>query len=167
MCTLIVGCAQNPPASLPEVKEQAFNKKLLSLLDFSVPLIGVKELNQEMKKAHWILLDAREWEEYEISHIIGARFAGYDHFKIDEWKDLQKDQSIAVYCSVGYRSEKIAKKLEKEGFTNVYNLYGSIFEWVNQGYPVVDSLGQPTNSVHTYNEAWSRWISNGKIVKIW
>jgi len=33
-----------------------------------------------------------------------------------------------VYCSLGIRSEVIAKKLKKAGYTNVFNLYGGIFE---------------------------------------
>ena len=164
---LFVGCTQNPPAHLPEIKDPAFNNKLISLLRFSTPLMGVEELNRKYGETDLIILDAREREEYEVSHIPGARFAGYDHFKLEEWKNLPKDQPIVVYCSVGYRSEKIARKLEEQGFSHVYNLYGSIFEWVNRGYQVVDNKGQPTNSVHTYNKDWGRWVTNKTIKKTW
>lgn len=165
---LFAGCAQNPPAHLPEIKDPAFNKKLIALLRFSTPLLGVDELNGGLsRKENWIILDAREREEYEVSHIPGARFAGYDHFKVEDWTGLPKDQPIVVYCSVGYRSEKIAGQLERQGFSNVFNLYGSIFEWVNRGYPVVDQKDQPTDTVHTYNKDWSRWVTNVSIKKVW
>ncbi|MFZ2900480.1 MAG: rhodanese-like domain-containing protein [Saprospiraceae bacterium] len=161
-------CAQNPPAFLPEVKDPAFQKKLTSLLDFSMPVMGVKDLKKALdQKEPYLILDAREWEEYTVSHLPGARFAGYKDFDSRQWSDVSKDQLIVVYCSVGYRSEKISKKLEKLGYTRVYNLYGSIFEWVNQGFQVVDEKGKPVQAVHTYNEDWSKWVNNAAIKKIW
>jgi hypothetical protein len=47
------------------------------------------------------------------------------------------------------------------------NLYGSIFEWVNQGNPVVNKDNQPTQQVHTYNKNWSRWVEKDKAEKVW
>ena len=167
LCSLVLGCAQAPPGKLPEVANPAFDKKLQSLLRFSAPLMGVKELHQRMPSENWLLLDAREWEEYEVSHIPGAQFAGYNKFKLEQWGDIPKDQPIAVYCSVGYRSEKISKKLKDAGFLQVFNLYGSIFEWANQGYPLENNAGQSTLEVHTYNKDWSRWVDNPQVKKTW
>lgn len=161
-------CAQTPPANLPEVKDPAFQKKLLSLLDFSMPVMGVNELKMALdQQKPYLILDAREWEEYAVSHLPGARFAGYKNFDPGQWSGVPKEQPIIVYCSVGYRSEKISKKLEKLGYSNVYNLYGSIFEWVNQGYPVVDEKEKPVRAVHTYNEDWSKWVKNYGVKKVW
>ena len=70
-----------------------------------------------------------------------------------------------LYCSVGYRSEKVAEKMKKAGFTAVYNLYGSIFEWVNAGYPVVTNDGNQTNIIHTYNKKWGQWVTSDNIKK--
>jgi len=53
------------------------------------------------------------------------------------------------------------------GYKNVYNLYGSIFEWVNDGNEVVDKNNKPTDEVHTYNKKWSKWVEEGKAKKIW
>jgi predicted sulfurtransferase len=61
---------------------------------------------------------------------------------------------------VGYRSEKIAKRCQAAGFKQVYNLYGGIFEWVNQGNTVVNADG-PTEQVHTYDKKWSVWLDRG------
>ena len=66
-----------------------------------------------------------------------------------------------MYCSVGYRSEKISEKLIAAGFTDVSNLYGGIFEWVNIGRPVYKASNQKTNRVHTYNKEWSKWLRTG------
>lgn len=81
--------------------------------------------------------------------------------------DIPKDAKIVLYCSVGYRSEKIGEKLQKMGYTDVNNLFGSLFEWVNRGYKVVDKDGNETQKVHTYNKDWSQWVDETKAKKTW
>ena len=52
-------------------------------------------------------------------------------------------------------------RLQKLGFTDVYNLFGSIVEWVNQGNPVVDKNGSPTTKVHTFRPEYEKWLTQG------
>ena len=87
---------------------------------------------------------------------------GYDDFDIQSVEKLDKSKTIIIYCSVGYRSEKVTKKLEKVGFKTVYNLYGGIFEWYNQGLPIVNNDGRETDKIHAYNEKWSQWVKGRK-----
>jgi len=136
---------------------QKFDEMLQLLLSNSVPQITVDELEQMDGVC---LLDARELEEYKVSHIEGAQHIGYDNLNEKILENIPKEQTIVLYCSVGYRSEKVGEQLQKMGYTNVYNLYGSIFEWVNQGNRVVDENGTTTR-VHTYNKRWSKWLENG------
>lgn len=159
-----IACAQ-APAERPHLQNKKFDQEVTSLIDFSVPVISVQNLHQNL--ANYIILDAREKEEYDISHIQGAKYIGYNKFKKKDLKDIPKDAKIVLYCSVGYRSEKIGKKLQKMGYTNVHNLFGSIFEWVNQGYTVVDNLNHPVFKVHTYNKKWSQWVDENKAVKVY
>ena len=140
------------------VQEPEYQEKLQHLLSDKTPVIDVPQLVKEPKA---VLLDARPKEEYDVSHIAKARRVGYNDFDIVKVKDLPKDTAIVVYCSVGYRSEKVTEKLLKAGFTNVKNLYGGIFEWVNTGHIVVDDSGKPTDRIHTYNKNWSRWALKG------
>lgn len=141
-----------------QVQSGAYNITLKTLLSHSVPEVTVPQV----KAMHdLLLLDAREWSEYQVSHLKNAKFVGFDHFEIDKLKSLNKSQKIVVYCSVGYRSEKIADKLKQAGYTNVSNLYGGIFEWVNQGNPVVDEKGIVTDHVHAYNKTWGVWLNKG------
>lgn len=49
------------------------------------------------------------------------------------------------------------------GFKNVSNLYGGIFEWVNQAHEIVNDSGK-TDSVHAYNRFWGMWLQKGKKV---
>lgn len=113
-----------------------------------------------MEQEEVILLDSRSPEEYEVSHLPGAKYVGYDNFSSDAVEDLDRDITVVVYCSVGYRSEKIGEKLQEMGFKEVYNLYGGIFDWKNNKNPVLNN-GIETDSVHTYNRSWSKWLLEG------
>lgn len=152
------------------VSSTAFAQKKLDKLlnkwnNKNVSYMSVETL--AMKKTKAILLDAREEKEYNVSHIKDALFVGYTDFKIQETlKKLPKDRNtkIVVYCSLGIRSEKIANKLIKEGYMNVYNLYGGIFEWKNAGFQVIDAFGNSTEKVHTFNESWGKWLKKDEKV---
>ena len=127
----------------------------------SVPYISVQEL--AMPKTEAIILDARESKEYETSHIKDALCVGYDFFNIETVLETikNKDEQIVVYCSLGIRSEDIAEKLKIAGYTNVYNLYGGIFEWKNKDFNVYNSEDIATENVHTFSEEWSQWLKKG------
>lgn len=144
-----------------QVENGAYNVMLRTLLSHNVNEISVNELT---KLKDIVLLDAREEAEYKVSHLPSAIHVGYDNFNMDSVKDFDKNENIVIYCSVGYRSEKIAEKLKSAGFTNVSNLYGGIFEWVNQGYRIVESNEKETNNVHAYNKTWGIWLNKGNKV---
>lgn len=146
-------------------QNDAFDKKVNSYLSYSAPVLSVKDAFA--KKDDLIFLDAREYHEYEVSHIPSARYIGFDKFKITTIKDIPVDKKIVVYCSIGYRSEIIATKLRAAGYKNVYNLYGSLFEWANAGHELKDKAGLSTNKVHTFNKKWSQWVLNPSLTKIW
>jgi rhodanese-related sulfurtransferase len=168
ICTLLVSLlwlnacqGQYPKAASCE--NAAFDKEVNSYLSYTVPVISVEKAYVDKRK--YVFLDAREQAEYDISHIDGALAVGYDRFDAKSISKISKDQAIIVYCSIGYRSEKIATKLRKLGYTQVYNLYGSIFEWANRGYPLVNNQGRTTHLVHTYNAKWSKWLLNARYKK--
>jgi len=148
-------------ACFGQVKSGAFRLMLKGLLGHTVPEIGVQEAAKD--SASIVFIDAREPAEHAVSHISGAVFAGYDHFAPENLPVLDKNSRIVVYCSVGYRSEKVTEKLRTAGFTDVSNLYGGIFEWVNQGFPVWNDQGR-TEKVHAYNRSWGVWLRKGKKV---
>jgi len=139
---------------------QEFDEMALQMAEGTVPDITPQELVK--LKEEVILLDARELEEYQVSHIPNAIWVGYDDFTLDRVKDLSKTATIVTYCSVGYRSERIGEKLQKAGFENVNNLKGSIFRWMNEGYPVVNMKALETDEVHGFNKKWGKWVKKGK-----
>jgi rhodanese-related sulfurtransferase len=147
--------------SYSQVQSQAFKAVIESMLAKSVPTVSCDELK---KMNNIILLDTRAKREFEVSHIQNAKWIGYDEFNLDRMKEIPKDASIVVYCSIGVRSEKIGEKLQKAGYKNVKNFYGSIFEWVNQGNPVYDMNEKSTKKIHGYSRTWGIWVKKGEKV---
>lgn len=120
----------------------------------------VKQLNTATL-AHWLenrdlklqLIDTRKPEEYAVSHLPQAK-----HIPDLETarKSLDPDIPIVAYCSVGYRSSRLAEQLQQLGYNQVWNLEGSIFQWANEGRILIKN-SQPTQNVHPYNQIW-KWL---------
>ena len=148
------------------ISVSGFSQKKISKLlkqqnQETIPYISVETLNNE--KENVILLDSREEKEFKTSHLQDAICVGYDSFNLASIKPKlpNKDSKIVVYCSLGIRSEDIAEKLKKAGYTNVFNLYGGIFEWKNNDLEVLNSQEKATDSIHTFSKAWSKWLKKG------
>lgn len=146
-------------------EDESFDRQVDKYLEFTIPVIDVDSLAMHMDA--YVILDAREYEEYETSHIAGAHYVGYDDFSKERLAGIPQSQAVVVYCSIGYRSEKIGEKLQNLGYTEVSNLYGSIFEWTNRGHPITNMAGESTDTVHAYSHGWSKWITSPRIVKVW
>ncbi|MEM9885424.1 MAG: rhodanese-like domain-containing protein [Bacteroidota bacterium] len=145
---------------VPRIEKRAYDKMLQHLLSHTVKEISVSEA---ANASDIIFLDARAAKEFEVSHIKNAQYIGYDDFEMSRVVDVPKDAKIVVYCSVGYRSEKIAERLMEAGFEDVSNLYGGIFEWKNQDQKVVNEVGT-TEKVHAFDRIWGFWLKEGEKV---
>ena len=148
------GRAQSVPQSL-ETGYAPLDQKLATLISADSFAIGARDAKA---LTNAVFLDARETEEYEVSHLPGALLLGYDHLDLGVVKDVDKSRPIVVYCTVGYRSERAAKKLRSAGFSRVYNLYGSLYAWKLAGFPLVDINEEPTDRLHTYNKKWGNFV---------
>ena len=144
------------------IKSGAYRVMLKGLLSHTVPEMSVEDAALATQPT--LFIDTRERSEFEVSHIQGARWVGFDDFDINRVADVAKDTPLIVYCSVGYRSEKVAEKLIKMGYQNVSNLYGGIFEWKNQGYDVWNKAGEKTEQVHAFDKTWGVWLKGGEKV---
>jgi len=129
-------------------------------LQKTVPFISSTDLKNNYNK--YTILDSRELKEYKVSHLENSIWIGYDDFNIHNiTKKIKAYKPIVIYCSIGYRSEKIGEKLLKKGYI-VYNLYGGIFDWKNNNNTVVNNSNNNTNQVHCFNEDWSKWLTKGE-----
>lgn len=105
-----------------------------------------------------LLLDAREPQEYKVSHLRGAKLASTETQALAEIAKVSPGTTIVAYCSVGYRSAMLADRLREQGY-EVINLEGSIFEWANNGYPVYQDDRRVTG-VHPYDEEWGKLLDH-------
>lgn len=147
-------------ASFTANAQKSIDKLLKKYNKESVPYISAEEVLNS--KDTIIILDARELKEFEVSHLKNANHIGYDNFEIDKVRNsISKNKTIVVYCSVGIRSETIAEKLKKDGYTNIYNLYGGIFEWKNKDFTVFNKQEKKTDSIHTFSKMWGAYLKKG------
>ena len=105
-----------------------------------------------------LLLDVREPEEYEVSHLEGAVAAPSRAAALEALEGSSPDRPVVLYCSVGYRSSEVADYLAKQGFRKVYNLEGSIFAWANEGRSVYRG-GERVHVVHPYDGVWGKLLN--------
>ena len=88
--------------------------------------IDIVEMEKKISQGA-ILIDVRSPQEYNEGHINGAiLIPSYEIKKRINNIITDKNQPIIVYCSTGARSKKTQKELNKNGYTNVYNLRGEL-----------------------------------------
>jgi len=127
---------------------------LLALVAFSPTLtqaepylLTVQQLKASMDKASqpsqkgFVLIDVRSPEEHQGGFIPGTDF-NIDFRQIqNRHQELhaKKDSHIVVYCQSGHRSNIAANTLMSLGYTNVYNVEGSMNAWEGAGYRIEHS----------------------------
>ncbi len=140
-----------------------FSDLLEKIYPSDIPTLSILEY-KKLKKENIYLLDTRGKDEFGISHLKYAREVGYLWFDMRDVYDIPKNATIIMYCAIGNRSSKIAEKLIKAGYKNVFVLYGGIFEWVNEGNPVYTQKDIQTSQIHGYTREWSIWLEKGSKV---
>lgn len=133
----------------------------------SVPAVSTATLADWLQKetAKPLLIDVRPAEEYAVSHLPHAHRAktvaeAERIIQQNSSQQSERDEPVVLYCSVGYRSARLAKALQSAGY-EVINLEGSIFEWANEGREMVSDYG-PTQQVHPYNRVWGWLLKSDK-----
>jgi rhodanese-related sulfurtransferase len=102
-----------------------------------------------------LILDSRSEAEYAVSHIAEAQRIEGNLGIAPALQNIPKSTPIIVYCSVGYRSARVAQKLTEAGFQNVSNLEGGIFQWANEG--------RSNAQVHPYNAVGGMLLDRGRM----
>ena len=122
--------------------QSSYHTLLDTLYKNTVKTIQVSDLN--IHDTNLIILDTRSESEFGVSHLPGAIWVDYDHFTEKDLNKFPKNKTIVTYCTVGYRSERVGEKLLELGYKDVFNLYGGIIEWVNEGNSVENMDQQKT-----------------------
>ncbi|MBD3880538.1 rhodanese-like domain-containing protein [Phormidium tenue FACHB-886] len=124
----------------------------------TVPSLSTRELAAWLEQegiGKPLLLDVRSNAEFEVSHLRHARLAN----RLEAVQSIDSASPIVLYCSIGYRSARLAQQLQAQGYSRVFNLEGSIFQWVNEGRSVYRGE-QAVRQVHPYNWQWGLLLND-------
>ncbi len=75
----------------------------------------------ELSNGASVIIDVREPSEYTEQHIPGAVNLPSTNYNKDQYTEFQ-DQKICLVCQSGNRAKQIEKKLNQDGFSNVFIL---------------------------------------------
>ena len=95
-------------------------------------LISQEEFAQILTKEIQ-LLDVRTPQEYQQGYIEGAILINFfdSDFVPKVSARFDKNKPLYIYCAVGGRSNKAAKKLISVGFDSIYDIKGGFNKWKN------------------------------------
>ena len=159
---LLLSSFSLPGYSQSKIVEQTKDQDYMDFIEkFHNPDIPLMSIDSFKTLKTKMVLDTRESEEFEVSHLKNARNVGFIWFDMRDLYDIPKSKTLVVYSAIGRRGEKIAEKLIKAGYQHVFCLKGSLFRWVNTGNPVYTSDGIQTTEVHIYEKELSKWLFKG------
>jgi rhodanese-related sulfurtransferase len=110
--------------------------------------ISAREAMALMKTKRVVFVDVRKSKEQQVSMLPGS----VSEKVFERNMKRYKDHTVIGYCTIRYRSGKLARELRKKGFT-MLNLKGGLLAWLNEGGKVYNKHGE-TNRVHVY---WKKW----------
>jgi len=120
-------------------------------------LVGVDQVEQNLAKPDWVVVDCRKLEEYAKGHIPGAISLGKD------CKDALRDPTSRVFTSAA----KYEHLLGKAGIGNAMQVvfYGDLkskaMDDATVAFWVFEYLGH-TNKAHVLNGGLEAWTKGGK-----
>lgn len=115
---------------------------LVSGLKQAVPEITVemtKNLLDNASNKPFILIDVREYDEWDRGYIPGAIHVSKGILERDIEKTVpNRDAKIVLYCGGGSRSLIAGDNLIKMGYKDVSSMTGGMRGWMSAGYPVAE-----------------------------
>lgn len=110
-------------------------------------------------EAGLLLIDVRSPTEFAVSHLQNALNLQSPRGIGEAIQEGGPSKTI-LYCSVGFRSTRLAHILAQGGVHNLFNLEGSIFQWANEGRALYRG-GTPVKEVHPYGKRWAGLLKKG------
>jgi sodium/bile acid cotransporter 7 len=138
-------------ADLSEAEKKATVRRLYATYEHKFP--GITSISAQAaldlhQQGQAVFVDVRKPEEQAVSMIPGAVTS--EVFLAD--MERFRGQRIIAYCTISYRSGKLAAKLNRKGITMV-NLKGGLLGWVHAGGPLVRG-NLPVTVLHVYGRKW-------------
>jgi rhodanese-related sulfurtransferase len=155
---LAVDAAALSPSELP-----CFEEHKASPEDIQVSEITTGELNAVIKdgREKVFILDARNGEEYNVSHIKNAKRCGYNDFSAERIWMVDRKARVIIYSTTGERGIIVAQYLKLMGFVDIQTLSDNLIGWKNDGYEVIDSNGKKTDKIHVGDRKNMKLLRSG------
>lgn len=127
------------PVMLVKIKREAIAMGVAEIqpaVDGSAPAISAEEFKAWMDKdKDMLVLDTRN--DYEVrlgtfkraQHLDIKSFRAFPSAAIEKLSNEPKDRPVVMFCTGGIRCEKASYCLQREGFSNVYQLDGGILRY--------------------------------------
>lgn len=132
------------------------------------PVLAQAYVNLELQQAKMmidsnpslVVLDVRNQTEYDAGHIRNTILIPV--WNLTQYLDeLNKSDSILVYCKAGTRSTAASEILVNNGFSHVFNFIGGITAWALAGYPEYIKYASIQEAIDNATEGSTLLVSNG------
>jgi rhodanese-related sulfurtransferase len=110
--------------------------------------IAPSEAMELLKAGRAVFVDVREEKEQDVSMLPGA--VTDKEFLLHP--ERYRDKTLIGYCTISYRSGKLAEKLKARGIA-MLNLQGGLLAWAHAGGKLYDRNGE-TRRIHVYGPQW-------------
>ena len=154
MIGLILCVASPAPCIAQSLSDAEKSQRVMTMYaDYREDFPGIEEIDAAAAIAlvgdpAVVFVDVREPGEQAVSTIPGAVpseifLEGLAYFR---------GQRIIAYCTISYRSGKLAAKLGRKGIS-MTNLEGGLLDWVHAGGPLLRG-NRPVKELHVYGSKW-------------
>jgi sodium/bile acid cotransporter 7 len=153
-CVVALALGPLPGASAAEMSDMERRAKIEAMYrdyqkDFAdVEDIDPREAMKLLQEGKAVFVDVREAKEQKVSMLPGA----ITEEKLLRSPEKYGDRILIGYCTISYRSGKLAQKLKAKGLS-MLNLRGGLLAWVHGGGKVYDQNGE-TRRIHVYGRKW-------------
>lgn len=154
--------AFSSPGELPEFKSFVTGLDMNNVKITTIEPFDLKSLMETRNRM--FIIDTREQNEFDISHIQGAKRVGYTNFTVERVWMLDRNTTIILYSTDGTRSAHVGAYMKMMGFIDVRMIHGNIIGWVNAGYALVDKDGHATTNVFVHDKEEAKKMKKGKAI---
>ena len=153
-CVVALALGPLPGISAAEMSDTEKRAKIEAMYrDYQKDFAGVegidpREAMKLLQEGKAVLVDVREEKEQQVSMLPGA----ITEKELLSSPEKYRDRTLIGYCTISYRSGKLAQKLKARGLS-MLNLRGGLLAWVHDGGKVYDRNGE-TRRIHVYGRKW-------------
>ncbi|TVQ59554.1 MAG: rhodanese-like domain-containing protein [Spirulina sp. DLM2.Bin59] len=126
------------PAQAEPLGALALDRFLTSIPSGYYTIPNVEGLKRQLKDSQTVLVDVREFSEYQRGHIANAINIPLRTLA-QNLDQIPADRPVVVYCSSGYRSAMGVMTLQLLGYDNVRGFPPSFAGWQGAGEAIAPS----------------------------